>query len=76
MGATTGPYASPGPATGPYSGANSGDNMRITVTLTRKQWREILAAIGGMESGPQDVLWDALEDLGDDRTPGQERYRT
>lgn len=69
MGATSGPYASPGPTTGPYSGPNSGDDMRLTMTLTRKQWREIKAAIGELEPTRAVVaLWDELDtwDLGED----------
>jgi hypothetical protein len=59
MGATTGPYASPGPTSGPYSGSDD----RISVTLTRREWHEIKAVLGEMWSGPQDVLWDQLERL-------------
>ena len=42
------------------------DEELLAVRLTRREWREIKAAVGEMVSGPQDVLWDRLDamDLG------------
>lgn len=39
------------------------DDEQLTVTLTRAEWRGVKGAIGDMWSGPQDVLWDRLDEM-------------
>lgn len=51
--------------------AEPADDERISITLTRKQWREIKAALS-VWSDAQGVLWDELDtwDLGEGETRG------
>jgi hypothetical protein len=37
------------------------DDVRISITLTRRQWRAIKAEIGDLWSGANDVLWEELD---------------
>lgn len=39
------------------------DAERLTVTLTRAEWRGVKQAIAEDWSGPQDVLWDRLDNM-------------
>lgn len=46
------------------------DAERLNVNLTRAQWREIKQVIGHMWSGPQDVLYDRLDQMDLDEPAG------
>jgi hypothetical protein len=37
------------------------DDERLSITLTVKQWRDIKAVIGELQSGPEVALYDALD---------------